>query len=493
MNILLVYPKFADTFWNFKHALKFIHKKSANPPLGLLTVAAMIPEEWEKKFVDMNVKSLSDKELGWADLVFISATTVQKESVKEVIIRCKDMGVKIVAGGPLFTSSYDEFAEVDYLVLNEAEITLPPFLDDLRNCCAKHIYTSNQWADLSETPIPLWELVNISKYATMNIQYSRGCPYNCDFCDITLLYGHKPRTKDKDQILAELESLYSQGWRGEVFIVDDNFIGNRKKLKKEVLPAIVEWMENRKHPFTFVTQISINLSDDEELMRLMVQAGFDTVFVGIETPCEECLSECNKSQNKNRDLIACVKKVHKFGLQVEGGFIVGFDNDPLSIFENQIKFIQKSEIVTAMVGLLNALRGTRLHQRLEKENRLLKDDSGNNTDCSINFIPEMHHETLINGYKKILKTIYSPNYYYERVRGFLKNYKPSRKKKFQFSFSYFWAFLKSILFLGIIGKERFHYWRLFFVTMFKRPRLFPLAMKFAIYGFHFRKYFDIYL
>ncbi len=493
MKILLVYPRNPDTFWSFKRALKFIFKKATNPPLGLLTVAAMLPEEWEKKLVDMNVTTLNDKDLKWADFVFISAISIQKESVNEIISRCKELGVKIVAGGPLFTTGYEEFKGVDHFVLNEAEITLPPFLEDLENGCAKHIYTSDQWADLKTTPIPLWELINMKKYATMDIQYSRGCPFNCEFCDITLLYGRISRTKTKDQVVAELESLYSRGWRDGVFFVDDNFIGNKRKLKKEILPAVAKWMEQRKHPFPFVTQASIDISDDEELMQLMVKAGFNTVFVGIETPNEESLTECTKFQNKNRDLIACVKKIHKFGLQVQGGFIVGFDNDPLSIFERQIKFIQKSGIVTAMVGLLNALHGTRLYHRLEKENRLLKDVSGDNTDCSINFIPSMNYDTLINGYKKILSTIYSPAYYYERVRRFLKEYKPSQKRVFRFRLSYLGAFFKSVFRLGIIGKERVHYWKLILWSLFRCPRFLPLATTFAIYGFHFRKIFEKYM
>ena len=502
MKILLVYPKFPETFWSFKHALKFISKKATYPPLGLLTVASILPQEYEKKLVDMNVTSLKDKDIEWADFVFISAMAIQKESVKEIIIRChalgrstvadKKMDIKIVAGGPLFTSNHDEFEEVDHLVLNEAEITLPLFLEDLKKGCAKHIYRTSQWADIKKTPIPSWELINMKKYALMNIQYSRGCPFNCEFCNITLLYGHIPRTKDKEQILAELESLYLQGWRNGVFFVDDNFIGNKVKLKKEVLPAIAKWLAQRKHPFTFITQASIDLSDDEEVMRLMVQAGFVAVFVGIETPNKESLEECGKFQNKNRDLIDCVKKIQRFGLQVEGGFIVGFDNDPLSIFERQIELIQKSKIVTAMVGLLNAPRGTKLYQRLEMENRLLRNISGDNTDCSINFIPKMHYETLINGFKKILKELYSPMYYYKRVKGFLKNYRPLQKRTFRFHFYYLGAFLKSILFLGIIGKERVYYWQLLFWTIFRRPRLCPLAITLAIYGFHFRKTFEKY-
>jgi len=408
MKILLVYPKNPDTFWSFKYALKFIFKKASNPPLGLLTVAAMLPEEWEKKFVDMNVNILSDKDIKWADFVFVSAMIVQKESITEIITRCKKTGVKIVAGGPLFTTGYEDFKGVDHFVLNEAEVTLPLFLEDLQNGCANHVYTSNQWADIKKTPLPLWKLVNMKQYVTMNIQYSRGCPFNCEFCDITLLYGRIPRTKDKDQVIKELDNLYSQGWRNAVFFVDDNFIGNKRKLKEDVLPAIIEWMKEKKHPFSFITQASIELSDDEELMQLMVQAGFDTVFIGIETPNEKSLAECSKVQNKNRDLIGCVKKVQGFGLQVQGGFIVGFDNDPLSIFETQIKFIQKSGIVTAMVGLLHALPSTKLYCRLDKEKRLLKGASGNNTDFSINFIPKMNYEVLIDGYRKILNTVYSP-------------------------------------------------------------------------------------
>lgn len=490
MKILLLYPKYPDTFWSFKHALKFIFKKAVNPPLGLLTVAAMLPKEWEKKLIDLNVAALKDKNLKWPDFVFISAMSIQRKSVKEIIARCKKAGVKIVAGGPLFTTDYKEFKEVDHLVLNEAEITLPLFLQDLKNGRAKHIYTSHQWADITKTPVPLWELINMKKYNTMNIQYSRGCPFNCEFCDITLLYGRIPRTKNRDQIIRELESLYQRGWREGVFFVDDNFIGNKEKLKKEILPVIVQWLEKRKYPFSFNTELSINISDDEELMRLMVKAGFDTVFVGIETPNEDSLTECAKFQNKNRDLVACVKKIQKFGLEVQAGFIVGFDNDPPSIFERQIKFIQKSGIVTAMVGLLNAPKGTRLYQRLKKERRLLKDISGDNTDCSINFIPKMKLDTLISGYKKIVSTIYSPRYYYQRVKEFLRGYRPRQKMKVRFSLRYLGAFLGSILCLGIMGKERFQYWRLFFWSLFTRPRLFPLAITLAIYGFHFRKIFE---
>jgi len=493
LKILLVYPQYPDTFWSFRNALKIASKKASFPPLGLLTVAAMLPDAWEKKLVDMDVTSLTDEDLKWADYVLISAMVVQIDSVKEVIARCNKMGTKIVAGGPLFTTRYEEFDGVDHFVLDEAEITLPPFLQDLDRGCAKHIYTSTERPDLRKTPVPLWSLVNMKKYSSMDIQYSRGCPFNCEFCDIIILNGHKPRTKDKDQLLAEFDVLYNRGWRSGVFIVDDNFIGNKKKLKTEILPAIIKWMEEKKYPFVLSMEASINLADDEELMRLMIKAGFNTVFVGIETPNEESLAECNKIQNKNRDLVASVKKLQNYGLEVQGGFIVGFDSDPVSIFKSQINFIQKSGIVTAMVGLLQAPRGTRLFQRLKKENRLLKDSSGNNTDFSLNFIPKMNYETLISGYKHILNTIYSPKQYYERVKTFLKEYKPQGTARGRITLFHIKAFTKSIWFLGIRENGRRYYWKLLILTLLRRPQSFPLSVTFAIYGFHFRKIAEKYV
>jgi radical SAM superfamily enzyme YgiQ (UPF0313 family) len=488
MRILFVYPEYPDTFWSFKHALKFVSKKASFPPLGLLTVAAMLPEKWEKKLIDMNVSALTEDDLRWADYVFISAMAVQKKSALEVMKKSKRFGLRIVAGGPLFTTGYEEFDDVDHFVLNEAESTLPSFLDDLKKGCAKRIYSSQEWPDIKKTPYPQWNLINMKKYVTMSIQYSRGCPFNCEFCDIIVLNGHQPRTKSKEQILGEMEVLYGQGWRGGVFFVDDNFIGNRKKLKVGILPFLIDWMKQKKYPFHFLTEASINLSDDEELMQLMAEAGFRSIFIGIESPNEDSLTECNKHLNKNRDLITSIKKIQDAGLEVQGGFIVGFDSDPPSIFEKQISFIQKSRIVTAMVGLLNAPRGTRLYHRLKKENRLLSDTSGDNTDCSLNFIPKMNSENLIKGYKKILQTIYSPKHYYERVIKFLKEYKPKRlKRKTYFEFSYLKAFFKSIWVLGIIGKERFYYWKLVSWTLIRHPRFLNLAITFAIYGFHFRK------
>jgi radical SAM superfamily enzyme YgiQ (UPF0313 family) len=492
MRILLVYPSNPDTFWSFKHALKFIFKEATHPPLGLLTVAAMLPADWEKRLVDLNTDPLHDRDLKWADYVFIGAMAVQKDSVENILERCKKLAVKTVAGGPLFTADPEVWTPlVDHLVLNEAEVTLPLFLADLRNGNPKPVYISPEWADLSRTPIPAWQLIDIGKYVSMSLQYSRGCPFECDFCDITALYGRIPRTKSKAQLLAELEAIYNSGWRGNVFMVDDNFIGNKKKLKEEILPALTGWMAEHRYPFTFYTQTSINLADDEELMQMMVQVGFDNVFIGIETPYEESLTECGKVQNKRRDLVAAVKKIQHFGLQVQGGFIVGFDSDPLSIFERQIEFIQKSGIVTAMVGMLNVMQGTKLYRRLNHEQRILKDGSGNNTDFSLNFIPKMPYETLVNGYKNIVATIYAPEQFYQRVKEFLKEYRPFPKKVIRVSICDIEAFLRSIVVIGILGKERSQYWKLLGWSLLKKPRLFPLAVTYAIYGFHFRKVFQL--
>lgn len=490
MNILLVYPKIPITYWGFQHALKFISKKAAFPPLGLLTVAAMLPERFEKKLIDMNVETLKDRDILWADYVLISAMVVQKDSVRDVLQRCRKAGVKTAAGGPLFTSEYELFDDVDHLVLNEGELTMPEFIRDLELGEPKHMYTSSEWADMRLTPVPEWGLINTKKYASLNIQYSRGCPFSCEFCDITKLFGHIPRTKDKKQLLEELDAIYNTGWRGEVFFVDDNFIGNKGKLTGNILPAVTEWMEKHHNPFRFLTEASINLADDETLMNMMVKAGFYDVFIGIETPDEKSLTECKKNQNKNRDLISSIKKIQQFGLEVQGGFIVGFDNDNPTIFNRMISFIQESGIVTAMVGLLNAPKGTSLYQRLQREGRITTEFSGDNTNFTMNFIPKMDKNLLVKGYESIVSTIYSPKHYYERVRKFLSSYSPVQTVRKEMSAVNIMAFLKSVFRLGIIGKERRYYWELLTWSIFKRPEVFPAAVRFSIYGFHFRKIYE---
>jgi len=491
MKILLIYPPFPATFWSFKYALKLISKKAVLPPLGLLTVAAMLPKEWEKRLIDMNVTVLNDADIRWSDYVFISAMDVQRNAAKEVISRCNSLGVKTVAGGPLFTAEYDDYDSVDHLVLGEAETTLPLFLSDLAKGCAGRVYNSEKRPDMKSTPIPLWSLINTKDYLSMSVQCSRGCPFDCEFCDVVFLNGHKPRTKSSQQISGELEALYECGWRGPVFIVDDNFIGNKKKLKAEILPAMIEWSKRRKFPGNFYTQVSIDLSDDEELMQLMTECGFNRVFIGIESTNEESLTECNKLQNKSRDLAASVKKIHNYGLEVQGSFIIGFDSDPNSIFDSLIEFIQKNGIVTAMVCLLIASRGTRLYKRLQIENRLLYNSSGDMTDCFINFVPKMKYDTLIDGYKHILNTIYSPKNYYERVLTFYNEYQPQTQRKYRgtpFNIKQLvmikW-FTKSIWFLGVVDNGRKYFWKLLFSTLLYHPHLLLLSIRFSVYGLHF--------
>lgn len=486
MRTLLVYPEFPDTFWSFKHALRFIGKKASSPPLGLLTIAAMLPTEWPKRLVDMNVESLRDEDINWADLVLISAMVVQRSSAREVIQRCKTAGKRVVAGGPLFSAEWAKFPEVDHLVLGEGEVTLPRFLDDLGRGQPQSIYPAQEYADLKTTPVPLWGLAKVSAYDSLSIQYSRGCPYHCEFCNVTALFGHRPRTKSADQIIAELDAMYyGVGWRRNIFFVDDNFIGNRRQIKDEILPALIDWRRG-KRGCSFITEASINLADDPELMSMMREAGFVSVFVGIETPEEESLLESHKTQNVRRDLLESVRRLQRFGLQVMGGFIVGFDNDPPTIFQRQIEFIQRSGIVTAMVGLLQAPHGTPLYERLAAEGRLLDEMSGDNTDGNTNIIPKMGLQALREGYQRILREIYSPQGFYERVKNFLDHYEPPRIRV-SIQKDELAAFFKAVWELGILGEERREFWALLIRTLLKYPKKFVHAVTLAVYGFHFRQ------
>lgn len=482
----MVYPEYPDTFWSFKHALKFISKKALMPPLGLLTVAAMLPEKFERKLIDMNITRLEDKDLLWADYVFISAMITQKDSAHKVIERCKKLGVKTVAGGPLFTGLYEQFPDVDHFILDEGEVTVPLFLEDLERNTVQRVYRSNIKPDIKRTPIPQWNLVDLKSYSKMPIQYSRGCPFDCEFCDIVNLNGRVPRTKTPLQMIKELNALSRWGYDSSIFIVDDNFIGNKEK-SKALLRAIIRWRKMTKKNLTFMTEVSLNMADDDELLTLMREAGFDTVFIGLETPSMESLKECGKYQNQNRDLVADINKIQRFGMEVHGGFIIGFDNDDTSIFNRQIEFIQKSGVVVAMIGLLQALPGTRLHERLKHENRLLNDSSGNNTDFSTNFVPKISMDILVNGYKNVISQVYSPSQYYERIQTFLKNYSAHNLGKFEAK--YILALFKSIWELGISGTDRKHYWQLFFTSLFKYPKAFPKAISMTVYYAHFRKIF----
>jgi radical SAM superfamily enzyme YgiQ (UPF0313 family) len=492
LKVLLVYPEFPDTFWSFRHALRFIDKAAACPPLGLITVAAMLPRDWELRLVDSNVRKMTAADLRWADQVWVSAMNIQRQSAREIIGRAKKAGRTVVAGGPLFAGEHEQFSEVDHFVLNEAEITLPLFLADLERGCPDRIYSTTEHADITQTPIPRWDLLQLDRYDSMSLQFTRGCPFNCEFCNITAMLGHRVRCKTAAQVVAELDALYALGWKRRLFFVDDNFIGNKRILKSEVLPALIAWRERIRHAPGIGTEASINLADDEELMQLMVEAGFDTVFVGIETPDDESLAECGKKQNRGRNLVESVQRMHRAGLQVQAGFIVGFDSDTPATFQRQIDFIQESGIVTAMVGILQAPYGTELYKRLQAEGRLAEEMSGDNGDGSTNVIPRMHPYILQAGYRRILEHIYAPRHFYQRVRTLLRDYDP-RRVKAQLQWTEVKAWLRSIVRLGIQGVERREYWRLFFWTLLHRPRLLVLAVTLSIYGHHFRTVYNTHI
>ncbi len=485
VNALLLYPAFPDTFWSFRHALKFVGRRAAMPPLGLVTIAPMLPRSWNLRLVDVNVRPLAAAELEWADLVLVSAMSAQRSSARAVIARCRAAGKTIVAGGPLFDAEQAGFPEVDHFVLGEAEATLAPFLADLEAGRARHVYLPSVVPDLSATPVPRWDLLRLADYQSMSVQFSRGCPFDCEFCDITARFGHRPRTKAPEQIIAELDALHAQGWHGSVFFVDDNFIGNVRELKTRLLPTLVAWRKD-KRGMPFFTEASINLARNPALLALMVEAGFNSVFIGIETPDDAGLAECNKRQNRGRDLLADVRTIQRAGMQVQGGFIVGFDHDTPEVFRRMVEFIQDSGIVTAMVGILNAPSTTRLYERMKREGRLLGEMTGDNVDGTTNILPRMGLGALREGYRDILRSLYSPGPYYRRVRTFLREYRPPKLRGIP-DWRHLLAFFYSVVRLGVLGRERFHYWGLLGWTLCRRPQLLAEAVTLSIYGHHFRK------
>lgn len=489
MKVLLVYPWFPDTYWSFRHAISFERKRSLIPPLGLITVSAMLPASWEKRLVDMNVRSLTDADLEWADMVFASAMHIQTASLEEVIQRSKAKGKRVVVGGPHASISPEELAHVDHVFIGEAESTLPDFVRDLERGEAKHIYNAVERPALSTAPIPDFHLLDLKLYNVMALQYSRGCPFNCEFCDIIEIYGRVPRTKSNAQMRAELDALWRAGWRDNVFIVDDNFIGNKKNVK-QLLPDLAEWSERHGYPFPFVTEASVNLADDEELLQGMRRAGFYSVFVGIETPVVESLKEAQKGQNTRRDLINSIRKIQSYGMEVMAGFIVGFDHDPEDIFDAQIDFIRRSGVPISMVSLLVALPGTQLWRRLEREGRLRDIGAGGgNTDCTMNFIPKMDEARLVEGYNSILRTIYRPAEYYQRALDCLAHLNRDGAPKLftKISLNDIVALVRLALRLGVRDKGRSEFWHYMRCVLADHRDKVHQGVAFAAIGYHFRK------
>lgn len=485
MNTLLLYPKFPDTFWSLSHVLDVIGADVAFPPLGLLTVASLLPDDWESRLVDANIRDISPAEAEWADVAFISGMAVQRRSARDLIETCRCFDLPVVAGGPLFTCEHENFEGVDHFVLDEAEVSLQSFVEDFEAGEADRMYRASDFPDMTESPIPRWDLLEMDHYGAMSLQVSRGCPYNCEFCNVTALFGRRPRVKTADQVIAELERLRRLGWGGNVFFADDNLIGHRRYAKNELLPALVDW-QKRRGAFSFLTQASINMADDDELLEMMADAGFRTVFVGIETPDEESLEACNKKHNVGRNLLEDVKKIHRAGITVQAGFIVGFDGDTPEAFERQEEFIEQSGIVSAMVGLLQAPPGTDLRERMKKEGRLRGELSGDNVDGTTNIEPTMGLQTLKAGYRKLMDKLYSAGPFYRRVRRFLSDYElpgvdveldaPTLK-----------AFARSLYVLGVKDEGRAEFWRLLGWVLSRDPRKLPEAIKQSIFGYHFRR------
>ncbi|PYS58566.1 MAG: B12-binding domain-containing radical SAM protein [Acidobacteria bacterium] len=491
MKVLLVNPEFPDTYWSFRHALPFEGKRCAFPPLGLLTVSALLPDSWERRLVDLNVRRLKASDIDWADMVFATAMLVQKDSLKEVVKRCKAKGKRVVLGGPYVTTTIEDLPDADHIFLGEAETTLPQFIEDLAQGKPKRSYQAAERPPLSATPLAHFHLADLRRYSAMSVQYSRGCPFSCEFCDIIEIYGRVPRTKSNQQMLAEFDALKALGWRGTVFIVDDNFIGNKKNVR-QLLPELARWQKENGYPFSLITESSVNLADDEPLLHNMRDAGFRRVFLGIETPVEESLKEAQKSQNRG-NLLDSVKKIQSYGMEVMAGFIVGFDNDPADIFQRQIDFIRKSAIPLAMVGLLNALPDTQLWKRLEREGRLLGEASGNNTTCTFNFKTRMDPALLIQGYQTIMRTIYSPREYYERALDSMRRTTQEFTEPQHYDAISALASLTRVLVrLGLLDRERREFWRFVTQAMVRHRDRFAETLRLAAMGYHFRKLSELY-
>ncbi len=484
MNALLIYPEWPDTYWSFKHALPIHGKRCAYPPLGLLTIASLLPRHWQRRLVDMNVTRLEDAHLKWADVALVGGMLVHKDAMQAILARCRSRGLRTVVGGPA-TSSIEELRQwADHVVVGEAEDVIAGLTADLESGTAAPVYQASSMPDLSRTAPPDLSLIQPKHYSAMSIQFSRGCPFNCEFCDIIEIYGRKPRTKSPEQIVTELEQLYDRKWRGSVFLVDDNFIGNKKKVK-ELLPRLAEWNSYLKQPFTFFTEASVNLADDSELLGMMRDARFTKVFLGIETPVEDSLKEAQKMQNTKRSLLESVRRIQSYGMEVMAGFIVGFDHDPDDIFDRQVEFISESAIPMAMVGLLQALPGTQLYRRLVKEGRLLHDGTGDNVEGTLNFIPKMDAERLLEGYRSILRRVYEPDAYYDRVRRFLARYHPASRARR--CLSDYLAFARSLIRQGVLDRHRKSYWKFLFDAATHYRETFGTAVTLAIMGYHFER------
>jgi len=490
-KILFVQPEHTTSYWGFQYSLRLYGKKTMHPPLGLITVAAMLPKHWDLRLIDCNIETLTDEDVLWADMVWTGGMGTQVKSMYAVLDRCRALGRKTVIGGPHATG-HKPVDRADYLVLNEAEVTLQPFLDDLEKGCPKQVYEDATKPDVTSTPVPRFDLLNVNAYGVMDIQYSRGCPFNCEFCDIIALYGRVPRTKTPAQTVAEFQALYDLGYRGALFLVDDNFIGNKKSVK-DMLELLTPWMQKHEYPFFLTTEASINLADDDGLLEAMRLSGFKRVFLGIETPSMEALKETQKFQNTKREMVESVHHMQSFGIECMGGFIVGFDSDEANIFDRQIQFITQAELPWAMVGILAAIPLTQLWDRLQREDRLLGYHSGDQFGGT-NFKTKMAPDELMDGYKKILRTIYEPRSYFDRVLAVVKRQVdvgyPNLHKKLTGFAKIGAATIVSMVIQGVFSSYRREYWRFMYQLLTQYRKKYVVGLMNSIVGHHFIKYTD---
>ena len=491
MRVLLLYPEFPQSFWSFEKTLELVGKKSLLPPLGLITVAGLLPREWEYRLVDRNIGKVSEADWEWAELVLLSGMIVQKDDMLLAIKEAHQHGKKVAVGGPYATSLPDEVAIADYRILDEGELTIPMFLEALEEGATSGTYRSEIKASVTETPIPRYELLDLTAYDNMSVQFSRGCPFQCEFCDIIVLYGRKPRTKDPKQLLKELDYIYDLGWRGGVFMVDDNFIGNKRNVKL-LLKELKEWMREKEYPFSFDTEASVDLANDEELMELMVECSFKKVFLGIETPDEASLALTQKFQNTRDPLTESVDKITRYGLQVMAGFIIGFDNEKKGAGDRIVSFVEQTGIPMAMFSMLQALPNTALWHRLEKEGRMLDQGANINQTTLMNFIPTRPIEDIANEYVNGFYELYDPKTYLNRTyRYFMKLGVPRHSGKRKIDSSSIKALLTICWRQGVLRETRWTFWKNFVGVIQRNPKLLPLYVVACAYLEHFIEYRQI--
>ncbi|MDD5306804.1 MAG: B12-binding domain-containing radical SAM protein [Deltaproteobacteria bacterium] len=485
MNALLIYPRFPITYWGFQHGLRLIGKQASLPPLGLLTLAALLPGQWHIRLVDLNVTALRDDDLRWADIVLTGGMLIQVESMHEVIARGHSFDLPVAVGGPAPTTSPELFGDADVVFRGEAEGRIDELLRALPQSPGSHrvLDAPAGFPDMKIVAVPRFDLLDISKYASMSVQYSRGCPFRCEFCDIVAIFGHIPRVKTPEQVLAELGAISRLGFRGTLFFVDDNFIGNRLAVKR-LLPMLREWQRMHGRPFEFYTEASMDLAADPRLLGAMVDAGFSSVFVGVETPSAKALEQTRKLQNLRLDLSEAINRITRAGLEVMGGFIVGFDSDGEDVFALQRDFLARQPIPLAMVGMLTALPGTDLWRRLEAEGRLRERSSGDQF-ARPNFVPAMEERALLRGYAGLMGWLYSPEAYYGRCEAYLDR-SGSRPKTRLPTLGEVGALLRTIWHVGVLGPRRRHFWRLL-ARAAPRGRMHQ-AVAHAIQGEHLVRY-----